>query len=85
MAASLERIMRNFVWEGHAGSKINHLVKWNKASTTLKVGSLGGIKIHNTFLLAKWGWRFSKEESALWRQIIRSIHGKEPFDWFTKG
>ncbi|TYK31267.1 hypothetical protein E5676_scaffold455G005570 [Cucumis melo var. makuwa] len=47
--------------------------------------NLGGIKIHNTTLLAKWGWRFSKEESALWRQIIRSIHGKEPFDWFTKG
>ncbi|KAA0033076.1 UBN2_3 domain-containing protein [Cucumis melo var. makuwa] len=25
---------------------------------------LGGIGIHNTALLAKWGWRFSKEESA---------------------
>ncbi|KAA0062490.1 cbl-interacting serinethreonine-protein kinase 9 [Cucumis melo var. makuwa] len=79
--------MRNFFWEGHAGSKISHLDKWNKASTPLKDGvfGLGGIKIHNTALLAKWGRRFSNEESALWRQIIRSIHGKESFDWFTKG
>ena len=45
---------------------------------------LGGIKIHNTALLAKWGQRYSKSESTLWRKIIRSIHGKEVFDWFTK-
>ncbi|TYK02778.1 hypothetical protein E5676_scaffold145G00370 [Cucumis melo var. makuwa] len=41
-----------------------------------------GIKSNH---LVKWNKRFSKEESALWRQIIRSIHSKEPFDWFTKG
>ena len=87
VAASIERIIQNFFWESHAGSKINHLVKWNKASAPLKDGGfgLGGIKNHNTTLLAKCGWRFSKEESALWRQMIRSIHRKEPFDWFTKG
>ena len=36
-------------------------------------------------MLAKWGWKFSKKESALWRQIIRNIHVKKAFDWFTKG
>ena len=79
--------MPKFFWKGHAGSKINHLVKWNKVSSPLKDEGLGlgGIKIHNIALLDKWGWRFSKEELALWRQIIRSIHGKEGFDWFTKG
>ncbi|TYK21876.1 hypothetical protein E5676_scaffold494G00090 [Cucumis melo var. makuwa] len=79
--------MRNFFREGHADSKINQLVNWNKVSSLPKDGGLGlgGIKIHNTALLAKWGWRYSKEESALWRQVIRSIHGKEAFDWFTKG
>ena len=45
---------------------------------------LRGIKIRNTALLAKWGWRYSKEKSAPWGQVIRSIHGKEAFDWFTK-
>ena len=42
--------MRNFFWEGHAGSKINHLANWNKVSSPLedKGFGLGGIKIHNT-------------------------------------
>ena len=86
VAASLERIMQNFFWEGHASSKIDHLVNWNEVSSPLKDGglSLGGIKIHNTALLTKWDWSYSKKESALWRIIIRSIHGKEVFDWFTQ-
>ncbi|KAA0059964.1 hypothetical protein E5676_scaffold194G00030 [Cucumis melo var. makuwa] len=36
VAASLEKIMWNFFWEGYAGSKINHLVNWNKVSSPLK-------------------------------------------------
>lgn len=27
--SNLERIMRNFFWEGRKRSKINHLIKWN--------------------------------------------------------
>ncbi|KAA0068192.1 mediator of RNA polymerase II transcription subunit 8 isoform X2 [Cucumis melo var. makuwa] len=46
---------------------------------------LGGIKILNSTLLAKWGWRYSLEDSTFWRKIISRIHGKEAFDWFTVG
>ena len=58
--------MRNFFWKGFAGGKINYLVKWSLVSLPLKdVGlSLGGIKIQNSALLSKWGWRYSKEDSA---------------------
>ena len=54
--------MRNFFWEGYAGGKINDLVNWSKVSSPIKDGDLGlgGIKIHNTALLAEQ-WRFSKE------------------------
>lgn len=64
--------MRNFFWEGQSGSKINHLVNWKKVILSQLDGGLGlgGIKIQNTALLAKWGWRFLVEE---------------PFDWHTVG
>ena len=77
--------MRNFFWEGFAGGKINHLVKWSLVSLPLKDRGLGlgGVKTQNSALLAKWGWRYSKEVSALWRKIICSIHGKDTFDWVT--
>ena len=87
VAVSLEKITRNFFWEGFSGSKLNHLVKWNLVSLLLKGGvlGLGGLKTHNSALLAKWGWRFAMVDSDFWRKIICSIHGKEPFDWFTLG
>ena len=67
VSTSLEKIMRNFFWEGFAGGKINHLVKWSLVSLPFKDGGLGvgGIKTQNSALLAKWGWRYSKEDSAL--------------------
>ena len=62
----LGKNQRNFFWEGFSSSKLNHLVKWNLVSLPSKGGglSLGGFKIHNSALLAKWGWRFAMEDSA---------------------
>lgn len=40
----------------------------------LGVGSLDKL---NKALLAKWYWRFRKEDRALWVQIIKSIHGHD--------
>ena len=37
----LERILRNFFWEGNKGSKLNHLVKWNMVIRALSKGGLG--------------------------------------------
>lgn len=81
----LERIMRNFFWEGHKGSKINHLVKWNlviKPRIDEGLG-FGGLKAKNLALLAKWGWRYLNEENSLWSQVVRSIHGKNTYNWHT--
>lgn len=72
VAPFLERLMRNFLWGGHTGSKINYL-------------SLGMLQNKNMAVLAKWGWRFINEKTSWWRQVIRRIHGKESFNWHTVG
>ena len=53
-------------------------VKWDKVCQQRKNGGLGviGIEEMNISLLAKWIWRFKKEEKAMWVQVIKSIHGE---------
>ena len=46
---------------------------------------LGGINVQNMALLAKRNWRFRKEDTSLWRQVIRIIHGKVAFNGHTTG
>lgn len=79
--------MRNFFWEGHKGSKINHLVKWSHVTRAQVDGglSLGGLKVKNLALPAKWGWWFFNEDSSLWCQVISTIHGKNKYNWPTVG
>lgn len=49
IASSLERLMRNFFWEQHTRSKINHLVKW--AAPTCGGLGLGALQNKNMALL----------------------------------
>ena len=58
--------MRNFFWEGHKGSKINHLLKWNLVTRSQSEGGLGfgGLKSKNVALLAKCGWRYFSEADS---------------------
>lgn len=81
----LERILRNFFWKGHKGSKVNHLVKWKFVSKALKDGGLGldNLKNRNTVLLFKWNWRFLKKQDSLWYKVVKSIHGINPYLWHT--
>lgn len=37
--------------------------------------NVGILKNKNLALLCKWLWRFRVEESALWVQVIKAIHG----------
>ena len=46
---------------------------------------LGGYKARNMALLAEWGWRYLEEEDSLWCKVVRSIHGKDIFNWHTTG
>lgn len=55
VVSSQERLLRNFLWEGHSGSKINHLLKWDRVTHSRLDGGLrlGGLKRKNMALLAK--------------------------------
>lgn len=82
--STIERIVKNIIWEG---SKINHLVKRELVSKSLKNDGLrfGDLKNQNLALLAKWGWRFHHESDSLWCRVVQSIHGKDQFYWHTAG
>lgn len=47
--------------------------------------SFGGIKAKNLTLLAKWGWQYFDEKNSLCCQVVRSIHGKNTYNWHTTG
>lgn len=78
--------MRNFFWEGHKRSKINHLVNWDLVTRSQADGGLGfgGLKATNMALLAYWGWRYFNEENSLRCQVVRSIHGNNTYNQHTK-
>lgn len=87
IVSMLERIMRNFFWEGHNGSRINHLVKWNPVTQYLADEglSIGGLRAKNFAILAKWEWKYLDKENSLWCQVVKSIHGKDSYNWHTAG
>ena len=81
----IERVMRNFFWEGHKGGKLSHLVRWDLVTRNQFDGGfgIGGLKSKNIALLAKWGWRYMKEEDSLWvsssakhswKKLVRLAH-----------
>lgn len=84
---NLDHLIRIYFWEDRRGGKINHLVRWSKATNALSDGGhgIGGLKHRNEALLAKWGWRFMKEPHSFWRKVIVSIHGASSFDWYSFG
>lgn len=56
-----------FFWEGHEGSKINRLVKWNLVTESQNDG---GLKAKNAASIAKWGWSYFNEDSSLWSKLL---------------
>ncbi|GJY20173.1 hypothetical protein Tco_0392739 [Tanacetum coccineum] len=75
----LEGIRRKFLWGGSSDSKKIAWVSWSKVIAPLNQGGLniGSLSISNQGLLAKWWWRFAIENTSLWCNIIRSIHGPQ--------
>ena len=48
----------------------------------VKVGlGFGKIPLRNCALLGKWLWRFPRESTALWHQVILSIYGTHSKGW----
>ena len=83
VAAKIERLQRDFLWSGVGEGKRDHLVSWDVVCKPKLRGGLGFGKIseRNVALLGKWLWRYPREDSALWHQVILSIYGSHSNGW----
>ncbi|RVW27814.1 putative mitochondrial protein [Vitis vinifera] len=63
--------------------KRDHLVRWDVVCKPKTIGGLGlgNISWRNLALLGKWLWRYPREGSALWHQVILSIYGSHSNGW----
>lgn len=77
VAKSIEKLMRDFLWEGKDEERKDHLVKWETVSLPKEKRGLavGNIVARNMFLLGKWLWRFPIECGLLWHAVIKSKYG----------
>lgn len=83
VASRIEKLMRDFLWEGCGEGKKDHLVKWEVVSRPRNLGGLavGNIITRNIALLGKWLWRFPLERDSLWHSVIKSRYGMQGNGW----
>ncbi|KAK3206960.1 hypothetical protein Dsin_021006 [Dipteronia sinensis] len=77
VAMGIEKLQRSFFWDdGNMKRKI-HAVDWVSICRSKRNGGLGigRMEDKNKSLLAKWVWRFGKEENSLWRRVICAKYG----------
>ncbi|XP_062089071.1 uncharacterized protein LOC133795633 [Humulus lupulus] len=87
VARSIEKVMRDFLWEGADGSGDDHLVSWQEVCKSRNYGGLGigNIEKRNKAFLMKWLWRFPLERKALWYKVVKSRYGLDEGHWDTGG
>ncbi|KAJ9553924.1 hypothetical protein OSB04_017969 [Centaurea solstitialis] len=73
----LESTRRRFLWGNKQGENKVTWIAWDKTVKSRNDGGLGitGLIIKNQALLAKWIWRFLKEDKSLWKEVITELHG----------
>lgn len=73
---TLEKIRQKFLWgEMESNKKINW-VAWEKVITHKDASGLGlgALRALNLSLITKWWWRYRKDFTGFWCQIIQGLH-----------
>ena len=72
MAKSLEKLQRDFLSSGVGEGKMDGLLRWEVVCRSKGQGGLGlgNFSLRNCALLRKWLWRFPRERSGLWHEVI---------------
>ena len=86
VAARIERLQRNFLWGGLGEGVTHHLVNWDTMCSPLAHGGLGvrKVEVFNRALLGKWLWKFSRDETHLWRRVIAAKYGLDWGAWMSR-
>ena len=86
VAKRIEKLQRDFLWNGIGGEPKIHLVNWAKVCRPLQVGGLGIRRLgnFNSAFLGKWLWMYGMESDALWRRVIEEKYGNILGGWCTK-
>ena len=78
VARRLEKLQRDFLWEGGNLERKVHLVNWEVVCAEKEKEGLGLRKLVplNKALLGKWIWRFACEKENLWKQVLLAKYGQ---------
>ncbi|XP_062109433.1 uncharacterized protein LOC133820653 [Humulus lupulus] len=81
----IEKLMRDFLWEGAEHSGADHLVSWNEVckSRSYEGLGIGNLALRNKAFLFKWLWWFPMESTSLWHGVVRSRYGSDGGHWDT--
>ncbi|XP_059627240.1 uncharacterized protein LOC132270043 [Cornus florida] len=82
----IEKIQRDFLWEGKGDEFKYHLVRWEEVCKPVKLGRLGIRRLvpFNQALLGKWLWRYGRERHRPWRRLVSCRFGEEAGGWSTR-
>ncbi|GJX30065.1 RNA-directed DNA polymerase, eukaryota, reverse transcriptase zinc-binding domain protein [Tanacetum coccineum] len=76
---TFESLRASFFWGATGDFRKLAWIKWSNILASLDKGGLGvgSLKAFNNSLLLKWRWRLLNKPSALWVEVLKSIHGNE--------
>ncbi|PON41703.1 hypothetical protein PanWU01x14_287660 [Parasponia andersonii] len=86
VAKDIEKVMRDFRWNGGNDEKYDHLVAWEDVCQPKAKGGLGirNLALQNKALSFKRLWRFPQEKNSLWYKVIKSKYGLQQNNWDSK-